>query len=166
MDDLSDNKTFVVAANESFVPVSSNSSELTDKGNTEENFPDQAQKGIYGYTSDFVETFEKKFSTATFALIIVGYIIMASFGKNNVNMLQYLAAILIGFIAFIFLKYPKEIVQYLKRLSSYPLYYIPLAVMILLLVTIYFFYGKPAIYFYKDTVESCQNANLKIEAKQ
>lgn len=162
MDEFSKNETKGVSLNEGFESISTNPQESTESGKKQESLPEVSGKGLYGIASDFVNTFEHRFATATFALIIVGYIVMASFGKNSVNLYQYFLVIIVGFIFYSLLKYYKVIFDSIKKLLEFPLYYIPVLLLISILLFIYFEYGKPSIYFYKEatSIDRCYNSNL------
>lgn len=164
MNDLSRSETQGVPPGEQFDPLSADKERGTDAGEKQETLPDSNGKNIYGIASDLVSAIEKRFATATFALIIIGYIVIASFGKTDVNLPQYMEVIGIGFIFYVVLKFPKNIIFWVGKFIKYPLYYIPLVLILFLLLLAYFIYGKPVVYFHKDYhSNNCQSLDLFIK---
>ncbi|MCX6809402.1 MAG: hypothetical protein NTZ65_01475 [Candidatus Berkelbacteria bacterium] len=131
-----------------------NSGEETSPG-TEKNIDKVIEdKGPGGFVIGLVDSFEKKFPTAFFILVVVGYIIIESFGSHNIRIYQYSAVILVSLIFYCFLKYSSEIFGWFRRIgleakNNQIATYLVSFLVVAVLCIVYYYFGTPKLYFEK-----------------
>lgn len=169
MEEYNENTTKGAASDGSFVPIKIPNEEKTIIGESPADLDGKLteDRGLGGLVNNVVESFEKKFATAFFILVVLGYIIIESFGNHSINLSQYLKVVTLGLIFYCLLKWPSRIFSYLlasidKIKSRKWIVYLIYGSVIILCIYIYLYYGKPILLFEKKNKGLNNNINTNL----